>query len=261
MKILKYLQWFGEKAIKRSTVLYAIASGIQSVVDAIENGIISMTNQIYLMTATGKWLDRWGWDLARVRRQLLESDDAFRVRILLKLFRVKGTRRSVREAVHLITGSYPVEIFEPIRDTAYWNAGFFSIPRPSRDVNDFFSFYDNDFFDAGRIWLSEYDKPTLEAAVRLPVSSNVSAAQDGTGNYCARFGSGEDSSYTGFVKVYSPEATVGGDQLSFYDSLAFLNATQFYGAAKRREIRQEDILQAVYAVKPTGTCVFVEFIQ
>jgi hypothetical protein len=224
MKILNYLTWFGEEAIQPGTVLYITASAIQRVVDAVEAGINSMTKQIYLMTATGEWLDRWGWDLARLRRQSLEGDDAFRARIILTLFRVRGIRKSIRQAIQIITGRDPVEIFEPIRDTAYWNAGFFYTPKQEVDI---------------------------------------AAAADGSGVYCARLGTQEDTSYTGYVRVRLAADYRGGAGLSYFDSLSFYSRGFYMASAldAKRALTRDEVLNAVHLVQPAGTQVLVEFIQ
>lgn len=224
MKILQYLKWFGEDAVKPGTVLYILSNGIQRVVDAVLNGINSMINQIYLMTATGQWLDRWGWDLARLRRQSLESDEAFRTRIVLTLFRIKGIRKSIKQAVIIATGKDPIEIFEPIRDTAYWNAGFFYTPKQEVDV---------------------------------------SAATDGSGVYCARLGTNEDTTYTGYVRVRLTGDFRGGAGLSYFDYLAFCNRKFYFSSTidTKRALTRDEIVQAVHLVQPAGTQVFVEFLQ
>ncbi|MDF2568613.1 MAG: hypothetical protein K0R55_217 [Sporomusa sp.] len=224
MKILNYLTWFGEEATKPGTALYDLAYGIQLVVDAVETGIWSMVKQIYLMTATGEWLDRWGWDLARLRRQSLENDEAFRARILLTLFRVRGIRKSIRQAVQIITGRDPIEIFEPIRDTAYWNAGFFYTPKQDFDT---------------------------------------AAATDGSGTYCARMGTNEDVSYTGYVRVRLAADYRGGAGLSYFDSLAFYSRGFYISSTldTKRNVTRDEVLNAIHLVQPAGTQVFVEFIQ
>ncbi|GMB00228.1 hypothetical protein [Pelosinus sp. IPA-1] len=224
MKILQYLQWFGEDAVKPGTVLYALASGVQRVIDAIQTGINFMTDQIYLTTATGEWLERWAWDLARLRRLPLESDDAFRSRIILTLFHARGIRKSIRQAIQIITGNDPVEIFEPIRDTAYWNAGFFYTQKQDVDT---------------------------------------AAAIDGSGVYCARVGTKEDTSYTGYVSVRLAGDYHGGAGLSYFDSLAFQNCGFFFSSIvdTKRALTREAVLNAIHMVQPAGSQVFVKFIQ
>ena len=224
MKILEYLKWFGEEAIKPGTVLYTLATAVQTVIDAVETGIAFLIDQIYLMTATGTWLDRWGWDLARLKRQPLESDEAFRTRLILTLFRIKGIRKSIRQAIKTLTGKDPVEIFEPIRDTAYWNAGFFYVPEQEKDT---------------------------------------AAASDGGGVYCARLGTQEDTSYTGYVRVRLAADYRGGAGLSYFDSRCFVDAGFFFSSTTdtKRAITRDDVLNAVHLVQPAGTQVFVEFIQ
>lgn len=224
MKILRYLTWFGEEAIQPGTILYAFAYAVQKVIDAVESGINYMTDQIYLMTATGEWLDRWAWDLARLRRQALESDEAFRARLILTIFRVRVIRKAIRQAVKTITGRDPVEIFEPIRDTAYWDAGFFYVPKQAADT---------------------------------------AAANDGSGVYCARLGTQEDTSYTGYVRVRLPGDYRGGAGLSYFDSACFSDVGFYFSSTTdtKRAITRDDVLAAVHLVQPAGTQVFVEFIQ
>ncbi|TWH45886.1 hypothetical protein [Sporomusa sp. KB1] len=224
MKILRYLTWFGEDAIHPGTILYTLAYAIQQVIDAVENGINYMVDQIYLMTATGEWLDRWAWDLARLRRQTLESDEAFRARLILTLFRVRVIRKAIRQAVKTIAGRYPVEIFEPIRDTAYWNAGFFYVPKQEEDT---------------------------------------AAATDGSGVYCARLGTLEDTSYTGYVRVRLAGDYRGGAGLSYFNAAAFYGRSFFFSSTvdTKRALTRDDVLTAVHLVQPAGTQVFVEFLQ
>ncbi|GMB00933.1 hypothetical protein [Pelosinus sp. IPA-1] len=224
MKIIEYLKWFGEDAIKPGTVLYITAATIQTIVDAVESGITYLINQIYLMTATGIWLDRWGWDLARLRRQTLESDEAFRTRIILTLFRIKGIRKSIKQVIKISTGNDPIEIFEPIRDTAYWNAGFFYTPKQEADT---------------------------------------AAATDGTGVYCARMGTSQDTTYTGYVRVRLAGDYHGGAGLSYFDSLVFTSRMFFFSSTvdTKRALTRDDIANAVHLVQPAGTQIFVEFLQ
>jgi hypothetical protein len=224
MKILRYLTWFGEDALKPGTLLYMFAYAVQTVIDAVENGINYFINQIYLMTASGEWLDRWAWDFARLKRKSAETDEAFRARLLLTLFRVRGIRKSIRQAVKVITGRDPVEIFEPIRDTAYWNAGFFYVPKQEKDT---------------------------------------AAAADGSGVYCARMGTQEDTSYTGYVRVRLAADYHGGAGLSFYNAGYFGDVGFYFSSVTNTEraVSREDVLNAIHSVQPAGTEVWVEFIQ
>lgn len=224
MKILEYLKWFGEEAVKPGTVLYTLAVAIQSVLDAVEQGITYLINQLYLMTATGDWLDRWGWDLAHLKRQPFETDDAFRQRVLLTLFRVRVIRKAIRQAIQIVTGREPVEIFEPIRDTAYWGAGFFYTPRQEADT---------------------------------------AAATDGSGIYCARAGTQEDTSYTGYIRVRLAADYRGGAGLSYFDAQCFYDSGFFSSSAAdtKRAVSRNEVLNAVHLVQPGGTRIFIEFIQ
>lgn len=224
MKILQYLKWFGESVLAQGTILYSMAYAIQQVFSAIDTGLTFLTKQIYLLSATDEWLDRWGWDLARLRRQTLESDEAFRTRIILTLFKVKGIRKSIRQAVNILTGKDPVEMFEPIRDTAYWNAVFFYTPKQDADT---------------------------------------AAATDGSGVYCARLGTSGDTSYTGYVRVRLAADYHGGAGLSYFDSKCYSDSGFYFSSATdtKRAITRDDVLNTIHLVQPAGTEIFVEFIQ
>lgn len=223
MKILKYLTWFGEDAIKPGTALYSLAYGMQMALDAVDSSIAYMTNQIYLASATGVWLDMWGADLAKLQRKPGESDDAYRTRIILSLFRVKVIRKAIIKAVETVTGRKPVEIFEPIRDTAYWNAGYFVAPK----------------------------------------QVDVSAAEDGSGVYAARLGTKEDTSHTGYVRVRLAADYKGGAGLSYFRAECFFSRGFYFSsvADEKRAVTRNEVLDMIHLVQPAGTEIKVEFIQ
>lgn len=223
MKILKYLTWFGEDAIKQGTALYSLAYGAQKILDEIDAAIQAMTDQLYLSTATGVWLDMWGEDLAKLRRKPGESDDAYRTRIILTLFRVKVIRKAIIKAVETVTGRKPVEVFEPIRDTAYWNAGYFITPK----------------------------------------QTDVSAADDGSGVYAARMGTADDTSYTGYVRIRLAADYVGGAGLSYFQANCFGDSGFYLSAAadKKSAVTRGEVLDMVRLVQPAGIEIKVEFIQ
>lgn len=223
MKILKYLTSFGEDAIKPGSVLYILVYAVEKVLDAIKTAIDYMTDQIYLSTTTGIWLDMWGKDLAKLTRKVQESDEAFRARIILTLFRKKVIRKAIIQAVEIITGRPPVEIFEPIRDTAYWNARYFITPK----------------------------------------QVDVSAANDASGVYAARMGTQEDTSYTGYVRVRLAADYTGGAGLSYFDAACFYDRGFYLSAVadKKRAITRKEVLDAVELIQAAGTEVKIEFIQ
>ncbi|MDR1701333.1 MAG: hypothetical protein LBR56_00995 [Sporomusaceae bacterium] len=224
MKILQYLTWFGEDAIKRGTILYSLAYAVQTVLDAIEAKVNYLTKQIYLMSAEGEWLDRWAWDLARLKRKPLEGDEVFRMRLILALLRIRNIRKSIIQVIKIMTGAPPVEIFEPIRDTAFWNRGYFFIPKRQIDV---------------------------------------AAATDGSGAYCARTGTSADTSHTGYVRVRLAADYHGGAGISHYDSLDTYDSKISASSITdiKKGITKNEIVEAVYAVQPAGTRIFVEFIN
>lgn len=223
MKILRYLKWFGEDAIKPGTALYSLAYGVQKVLDTIDSAIVYMTDQIYLATATGIWLDMWGRDLAKLQRKPGEFDDDYRMRIILALFRVKVIRKAIIKAVEIVTGRKPVEVFEPIRDTAYWNAGYFVAPK----------------------------------------QVDVSAAEDGSGVYAARLGTKEDTSHTGYVRVRLAADYIGGAGLSHFRAECFGNSGFYLSALsdRKRAVTRNEVLDMLQLVQAAGTEVKVEFIQ
>lgn len=224
MKILKYLTWFGEGAIQPGTALYSLAHGIQAAFDELQDMTDYMTKQIYLTSASGSWLDLWGRDLAELSRKPGESDADYRDRIILTLFRVKVTRKAIIQAVEIVTGNKPVEVFEPIRDTAYWNACYFFSNRTAADV---------------------------------------SAADDGCGAYVARLGGKSDTSYSGYVRVRLAADYIGGAGLSYFNAGCY-SGRGFYLSGvsdSKRSITRGEVLDAVELIQPAGVEIKIEFIQ
>lgn len=72
--------------------------------------------QTRIKTATGGWLDLIAFDFfgRRIRRRSGQTDDAFRTRILVELFRPRGTRPAMAAILRDLTGREP-RIFEPQR--------------------------------------------------------------------------------------------------------------------------------------------------
>lgn len=222
MKILQYLITFGEEILQQGTAIFSLAASADQVCTDVETGIDDMTNQIYLLTATGDYLDRWAWDLLQMRRKPLESDTSLRSRIQSNLFLANGTRGSIIKVIQLLTGRVPTEVLEPVRDTAYFNAG---------------CYYTSSGF--------------------IP---NAVAAADGNGPYCARYGSLANAIYIGRVKVQLPGKKVGGAGLDYYSAKEYFNALSWGGdgSSPQRLITIDDLCDALEMVKPTGVQLLLE---
>ncbi len=72
--------------------------------------------QSRLATMDGGWLDLFAYDFFgyRIRRRTGQSDDAFRRRIKIELFRQRNTRAAMIEVLTDLTGRAP-RVFEPSR--------------------------------------------------------------------------------------------------------------------------------------------------
>lgn len=101
--------------------------GVAFLLDALLNGIAYALSFAYslwayaklqtrIATATDGWLDMIAWDFfgASLLRAAGQSDDSFRIRIVINLFRGKGTRPAMAQVLKDVTGRAPV-IFEPNR--------------------------------------------------------------------------------------------------------------------------------------------------
>lgn len=121
--------------------------GVALILDALLNGIAYAMSFAYSLwayaklqtrvaTATDGWLDMIAWDFfgASVLRAPGQSDDSFRIRIIINLFRGKGTRPAMAQVLKDVTGRAPI-IFEPSRpaDTGALNsptsAGYCGVAR------------------------------------------------------------------------------------------------------------------------------------
>lgn len=222
-RILQYLTWLGDSAIEKGTVLYTLAKAATTAIDEFNGNVDVMTDQIYLKTATGEWLDRWGWDLVRLKRKYMEDDDSYRGRIIVELLRLYGTRQAIIKILTDLTGEKPVEVFEPIRDTAYNNAGIFLMP-------------------AG--------------------DNMVSAAADGSGRYVARLGSKtKDSSFTGYIRIKHTETSALSAGLFFYDADYMDAGTFTLPATRKQNLSRAEIMDAVQMIIVAGTQVYIEFLS
>ncbi|WP_299449189.1 hypothetical protein [uncultured Phascolarctobacterium sp.] len=220
-RMLQYLDWLGDSAKTKGGAIWLYAKMVTSACDAAIADIDSLKNQIYLKSARGEYLDRWGEDLVQLKRKYNENDESYRARILLEMFREYASRKAIIDIVKDITGFPPIEVFEPVRDTAYWGSGVFAVPK-SRDM---------------------------------------SAADDGTGTYCARLGSRQDTSYTGYVRVRLTENVRASIGLYFYD-VDYADAETMMLPGKRSiNISRDEFMQAIRKIIPAGTQVFVQFVD
>lgn len=221
MKTLEYLKSFGENVLQAGCSLFALASATDRIVTDAEKAIDNRAEQICLKSASGEYLDRWAWDLLKLRRKPLEGDVALRARILQSLFLANGTRTTIKKAVKILTGCYPAEIFEAVRDTAYFNAGYYLTSHHAENAN---------------------------------------AGSDGTGPYCAKMVSQAQPAYTGYVKVQLPRQRVGGAGLGYYEGREYFDAAAWAGDGSnpQRLITIDDLCEIIAAVKPAGTQVFLE---
>lgn len=220
-RMLQYLNWLGDSAKTKGGAIWLYAKIVTEACDMAKADIDCHKKQIYLKSASGEYLDRWGEDLVQLKRKYNENDESYRARILLEMFREYATRRALVKLVANITGLHPVEIFEPVRDTAYWGAGAFIIPR----------------------------------------GGDMSAADDGTGKYCARLGNSKDTSYTGYVRVRLTENVLASIGLYFHDT-DYLDAKAMMLPGKRNiNMSRDEFLLAVRRIIPAGTQVFVQFVD
>ena len=109
-RILQYLTWLGDSAIEKGTVLYTLAKAAITAIDEFNGNVDAMTDQIYLRTATGEYLDRWGWDLVRLKRKYMEDDDSFRGRIIVEMLRLYGTRQAIIQAIMKCCTSLEIQV-------------------------------------------------------------------------------------------------------------------------------------------------------
>ncbi|MEF3066293.1 hypothetical protein [Pandoraea apista] len=101
--------------------------GVALILDAVLNGVAYALSFAYslwayaklqtrIATATDGWLDMIAWDFfgEALLRAPGQSDDSFRIRIIINLFRGKGTRPAMTQVLKDVTGRAPI-IFEPNR--------------------------------------------------------------------------------------------------------------------------------------------------
>jgi len=106
--------WFSGDA----PVLQAVLQGVGTAWAACYTLLQALILQSRILTATGQFLDFISTDFFGITllRFSGELDGAFRQRILLELFRPRGTRNAISLALGQLTGQAPT-IFEPARTT------------------------------------------------------------------------------------------------------------------------------------------------
>lgn len=110
--------------------------GISPLLDAITQGLANSSAFIYslylyaklqtrILTATDGWLDMVAADFfgAALLRNANQTDASFRARIIINMFRERGTRNAITKVLTDLTGRAPI-IFEPQRpkDTGAYGA-------------------------------------------------------------------------------------------------------------------------------------------
>src|ERR1700687_2679790 len=97
--------WFPDPS--QSPNLNAILSGIGDVMSVCYAFIQYAAAQTRLGTASGGWIDLWGWDYlgAKVTRRTAELDSQLKARIIKEIFRDRCTRNSVSVMLNDLTGN------------------------------------------------------------------------------------------------------------------------------------------------------------
>jgi len=114
LRVVLPARWFPDRA----PVLDGLLGGLASGWDWTYQQFQYVKAQTRIATATDVWLDIIANDFfsRRLLRRTGQSDDAFRNRIRLELFRERGTRAAIVAVLEDLTGQTPL-IFEPARST------------------------------------------------------------------------------------------------------------------------------------------------
>lgn len=104
--------WFGDAP----ALLIALLSGFASIFAGVYALIAYAQLQLRIATATDGWLDLISADFfgSALPRRFNESDASFRARIIVNMFRERGTRNSIVRVLTDLTGRAP-RVFEPWR--------------------------------------------------------------------------------------------------------------------------------------------------
>ncbi|MBR8182083.1 hypothetical protein KDW54_06680 [Burkholderia ambifaria] len=121
--------WFGDDPPIFGALLHGIAYGLSFVYSLISFAKL----QTRIKTATGGWLDLIAADFfgTSLPRKTNETDAAYLTRIVINLFRERGTRNAVTKILTDLTGNAPL-IIEPRRPL---DTGGYSIPTTGYNIN------------------------------------------------------------------------------------------------------------------------------
>lgn len=105
-------RWFGDS----NPLLDALLQGLAWAGNFVYSLVSYAKLQTRIKTATDGWLDMIAADFfgASLVRAANQSDASFRARIIINLFRERGTRNSIIKVLQDLTGRTPL-IFEPTR--------------------------------------------------------------------------------------------------------------------------------------------------
>lgn len=153
-EILRYipLSWNSVEARQRGGILYTILFMMGTILALMKNLIVSAKIQLRILTATGYNLDLISLDYfggtppITLPRQLSETDESFRTRIIAELLRERGTVSGIIKALTALTGAAPI-IYEPfnLQVVAAWfdnfngmfSQGYPSFAFGSNSINQF----------------------------------------------------------------------------------------------------------------------------
>jgi len=114
-------RWFGPD----SPLLDALIQGLANASAFVYSLYLYAKLQTRILTATEGWLDMAAADFfgTALQRTSNQSDASFRARIIINLFRERGTRNAITKVLTDLTGRAPI-IFEPQRpmDTGAYSA-------------------------------------------------------------------------------------------------------------------------------------------
>lgn len=105
-------RWFGDD----SPTIDALVQGLAWACSFVYSLYVYAKLQTRILTATDGWLDMIAADFfgSSLLRAANQSDASFRARIIINMFRERGTRRSIVKVLQDLTGRTPL-IFEPMR--------------------------------------------------------------------------------------------------------------------------------------------------
>lgn len=112
LKNLLPVGWFGDE----SPIVDALARGMASVLAWAYSFYLYAQAQTRIKTASGGWLDMVALDFfgTGMTRRPMQSDGSYRNRIIINLFRERGTRHAISQVLYDLTGRWPI-IVEPQR--------------------------------------------------------------------------------------------------------------------------------------------------